>query len=179
MVAVPQLGSSAARARQAHAAQEALVARLTGQTGEAFDVETAFIVYCNLSGGIGVSDDINAITDVQRPPSRHDVIGMVHMASTVRNLMVDHGAIHAKTAFLVYRMSDGTVIMNSNLDTPVVPQRVARQHDVMSMSFVVLSDTLLGAAFANIPQATVQLMLSVQQQMAEQAEAAKTTRQAS
>lgn len=180
---VPELGDSAARARAEQARQQALIAQLSGQTGQPFEVETAFFVYRDQAGEVVVRtlEAEGALTS-RRPPTRHDVFAMAHVAASgsvsIEDSLYDgNGDVEADTGFIVYRMPDGTVIQNANLEVPVVPSREATTHDIQGMLFVVTLDTYASALIPSVSQATVQMLQMVGQQMAEAQEADRLTKQ--
>jgi hypothetical protein len=113
---VPELGQSAARARQA--APDADGEAPLPPAPEVIHAETAFIVYRLPDGQVILNADLNAPVTVRRPPLSHDVVGMAHcvieyirlmgLAPATAKAVVD--AVEAKQQEQLKQMQDAHIV---------------------------------------------------------------------
>jgi hypothetical protein len=53
----------------------------------------------------------------------------------------ENAIIEVECAYLVYRLPDGQVMANTNINTPIAPAREPHPHDIIGMSHAVIGDT--------------------------------------
>jgi len=77
--------------------------------------------------------------------------------------------ISAETAFIVYRLEDGQVILDANLNAPVSVRRAPLSHDVIGMAHCVIEDIrLMGTIPAIANAAAEEVVAKVEQKQQEQ-----------
>lgn len=157
---IPLLGASAAQARQVPPAPEnALI-----------EAETAFLVYRELDGEVGVSRDISYPVVADRQAHPHDIIGMSAVAEAPEidpDYFPDTEAF-VSTAFLVYRLPGGEVLANTDLSAPVTVDREPHDHDIDGMLEAVIRDVDTISHAPYVAQAVLQGQMQVAQQMQQQ-----------
>jgi len=70
--------------------------------------------------------------------------------------------VEVDTAFLVYRLPTGQVVMNSDINALISPQREPVIHDVIGMTQCVTQDAILMGSAPAIAQATVSAVENAQ-----------------
>lgn len=139
---IPVLGQSAARARQAQAQQEQQV---PDEEDALIEAETGVLVLQFADGEVLVSPDLNIEVSPRREASGHDLIGMAHAVATQEDpVFARQSGKTAEgtviTAFLLYRLPDGQVLGNTDLDAPVTVEREPHLHDIIGMAHAMATD---------------------------------------
>lgn len=78
-----------------------------------------------------------------------------------------------ETAFLLYRLPDGQVVMDANINAAIAPRRGVVAHDVIGMANCVIEDVRLMATAPAIAQETVNAVEARQREVVDQAKNAQ------
>lgn len=81
--------------------------------------------------------------------------------------------IDVETAFLLYRLPDGQVVMDANINAAIAPRRGVVAHDVIGMANCVIEDVRLMATAPAIAQETVNAVEARQREVVDQAKNAQ------
>lgn len=168
---VPMLGQSAAQARNAQPQEP--------EAPEIIDAETGFLVYRDLNGEVLVGDLDKPVT-----PSREATwTDIIAMSTSAEEPWPDLGEeddtsdLEVNTAFIVYRLEDGTILADTNVDVPVTVKKAPHAHDIEGMLEVVKrdADTLSHAPY--IAQQVVQTQMAIGRAAQQQMEQARIQQQ--
>lgn len=81
--------------------------------------------------------------------------------------------VDVETAFLVYRLPDGQVVMDANINAAIAPRRGVVAHDVIGMANCVIEDVRLMATAPAIAHETVNAVEARQREVVDQAKNAQ------
>lgn len=166
---IPLLGQSNAQSRQTETVPD---------ENTPIDAVTAFYIVKLKNGQAGIIPDINIDLRSSREAHPHETIGLCRVAANdpwcsegfADDLVgMDNDFLEVETGVLIYILPHGEALADTNLDTPVTPEREPTVDEILMATEVVMRDMdiIFHAPFLaqQVVQAQMAMGRAVQEQM--------------